>query len=73
MKKGTVGAVIATLACIALVVGSFAIYSEAQAAPCRCPLLYAPVKCDNGKTYSNQCFADCHHAKNCVPIGGPLP
>lgn len=35
----------------------------------RCPLIYAPVICDNGKVYSNQCFADRAHAKNCVPLG----
>lgn len=39
-------------------------------AGCRCPLIYAPVTCSNGKTYSNQCVADCHHAKGCVPSGG---
>ena len=35
----------------------------------RCPLIYAPVICDNGKTYPNQCVADQHHAKNCQPLG----
>ena len=35
----------------------------------RCPLIYAPVICDGGKVYSNQCLADQHHAKNCVPLG----
>jgi len=35
----------------------------------RCPQIYAPVTCDNGKTYPNQCEADRHHAKNCVPTG----
>jgi len=34
-----------------------------------CPKIYAPVICDNGKTYPNQCEADRHHAKNCVPTG----
>jgi hypothetical protein len=37
--------------------------------PTRCPAIYAPVVCDNGKTYPNQCEADRHHAKNCVPLG----
>ena len=37
--------------------------------PCRCPMVYAPVECDKGKVYPNQCVADCKHAKNCVPIG----
>ena len=35
----------------------------------KCPLIYAPVICDNGKTYPNQCVADQHHARNCVPAG----
>ena len=37
------------------------------ARPCFCPHVYAPVTCDNGRTYSNQCFANCAKAKNCVP------
>jgi hypothetical protein len=73
MQKRTVGAVLGVLACAAMVLGIFAIVSDAQAAgPCRCPLLYAPVKCDNGKTYPNLCVANCHNAKNCVPTGDPL-
>ena len=44
--------------------------SMAMAAPSgKCPLIYAPVICDGGKVYSNQCVADQHHAKNCVPYG----
>ena len=35
----------------------------------RCPLIYAPVICDHGKTYPNLCYAEQHHAKNCVPLG----
>jgi hypothetical protein len=35
----------------------------------RCPLIYAPVICDHGKTYPNLCVAEQHHAKNCVPTG----
>jgi len=35
----------------------------------KCPQIYAPVICDNGKTYPNQCVADQHHAKNCRPLG----
>ena len=52
-----------------LVVSGWALSGTVQAAPCRCPLIYAPVKCSNGNTYPNQCVADCHHAKNCVPTG----
>ena len=47
-----------------------AISTPAEAAPCRCPLIYAPVVCDHGRTYPNQCVADCHNAQNCVPTGG---
>ena len=43
--------------------------TPAEAARCICPMVYAPVVCDNGKTYPNQCVADCRHAKNCVPAG----
>jgi hypothetical protein len=32
-------------------------------------MIYAPVECDKGKVYPNQCVADCRNAKNCVPIG----
>ena len=37
-----------------------------------CPDMDAPVVCDNGKTYPNQCTACCAGARNCVPVG-PLP
>ncbi|MCO6435743.1 MAG: hypothetical protein J5J06_01495 [Phycisphaerae bacterium] len=40
---------------------------RAEARPQPCPQIYAPVICDNGKIYPNQCEADRHHAKNCVP------
>jgi len=41
---------------------------------CVCPMIYAPVTCDNGQTYSNQCVADCHNATGCEPAGpGPYP
>ncbi len=36
---------------------------------CICPQIYAPVECDKGKVYPNQCVADCRNAKNCVPTG----
>ena len=50
--------------------GTLAVSTAFAIPGCRCPEIYAPVTCDNGKTYPNQCFADCHHAKNCVPSGG---
>lgn len=43
--------------------------TPAEAGGCRCPLIYGPVICDNGRTYPNPCVADCHHAQNCVPTG----
>lgn len=33
-----------------------------------CPLIYAPVQCSNGVTYSNQCFADADCARGCRPV-----
>jgi hypothetical protein len=61
---------VAGLAVIAgLAFGSFALFTEANAAPrCLCPQVYAPVTCDNGKTYPNLCVANCKHATNCVPV-----
>lgn len=54
----------------AFAAGGAALFTEAEArGPCICPKIYAPVECDNGKVYSNQCVADCRHAKNCVPVG----
>lgn len=54
----------------AFCLGVAALFDEAQAkGPCRCPMVYAPVECDKGKIYPNQCVADCRNAKNCVPIG----
>ena len=35
-----------------------------------CPLVYAPVTCNDGVTYSNQCFADAACAKGCRPAEG---
>jgi hypothetical protein len=55
---------------IAVGAGLTALFTDAEAkGPCRCPMIYAPVECDKGKVYPNQCVADCKHAKNCVPIG----
>jgi hypothetical protein len=32
-----------------------------------CYQIFAPVTCNNGKTYTNQCYADADCAKGCVP------
>ena len=50
-------------------IGVATLVTDALAAPCRCPLIYAPVICDHGRTFPNPCVADCHNAKNCVPTG----
>ena len=52
-----------------IVLPSLSSVPTAEAAGCRCPLIYAPVICDHNKTYPNPCVAECHHAKNCVPTG----
>jgi hypothetical protein len=80
-KKGlmkNVRMLVAAGICLALVLGLFSVLSTVQAKKgrpggCVCPMYYAPVECDNGRVYSNQCVADCNKAKNCVPIGpGPI-
>lgn len=58
-----------TLVLAAIAFGTVALFTEVNAAPrCICPSVYAPVICDNGKTYPNLCVANCKHAKNCVPL-----
>ena len=38
-----------------------------------CPDVWIPVICDDGVTYSNQCYADRACATGCVPAdGGPV-
>lgn len=50
-------------------IASFAIAAGSGGGPNACPAIWAPVVCDNGKVYPNQCEADRHKAKNCVPTG----
>jgi hypothetical protein len=73
MRKRLVGSILLAAAVVAIVGVGFATLvttaTPANAARCICPLVYAPVICDHGKTYPNQCVADCRHAKNCVPTG----
>jgi len=66
---------VALVAFAALSIGSVSLIPEARAVGggCICPMIYAPVKCSNGKTYSNGCVASCAHATGCVPVGpGPI-
>lgn len=55
---------------VAVGFGVLALSTPADArGPCICPQIYAPVVCDNGKTYPNLCVAGCRHATGCVPTG----
>lgn len=70
MKKLVMGtlAVVMFAALVGVVVFAHVNESKAALNGCVCPMVYAPVKCDNGKTYSNLCVANCNKAKNCVPV-----
>lgn len=72
MKKMMVRVLVVAGFGLAVLAGAAAMVSRVEAAGCICPQIYAPVQCDNGKTYPNQCVANCHHAHNCVPVGGPV-
>ena len=63
------GRTITTIVLLAVAAVAIASISVALAGPPLCPAIYAPVICDGGKIYPNQCVADRHHAKNCVPYG----
>lgn len=66
----TIRGIVAAGALYAVAMGVSALVSNAEAkGPNLCPQIYAPVICDGGKVYPNQCEADRHHAKNCVPYG----
>ena len=69
LKRIVSAVLVAAAVAAAIAVGMPALFTEAEAGPCICPKIYAPVICDNGRTYSNQCLADCRNAKNCVPTG----
>jgi len=69
--KSRIGRAFLVVALVAaFAVGTTALFTETEAkGPCVCPKIYAPVECDRGKVYPNQCVADCRNAKNCVPVG----
>jgi len=69
MKRSLIRGLVVGVVSLGLTAGAFAVFTEAQACGCRCPLVYAPVICDKGRTYPNPCVAQCHNAKNCVPTG----
>ena len=66
--------VLLLLVVVAAAITAISSYSNAVGGgggPLVCPDIYAPVICDNGRIYPNQCWADHHHAHNCVPYGTP--
>jgi len=65
----SLAAAISAIAAVGVVALLTATATPAEAGPCICPKIYAPVRCENGKTYANPCLADCRRAKNCVPTG----
>jgi len=69
--KRTSQVLLASFVGLVVVAALSALSSEAKGkgGPPLCPDIYAPVICDNGKVYPNQCWADRNHAKNCVPYG----
>ena len=62
-----VAAILAVAVTFAVMALTATTATPAAAARCVCPKVYAPVECDRGKTYANQCLADCRNARNCVP------
>ena len=72
MKRVFSRVVLAVALVATAAVGATTLISEAVAGRCFCPLLWAPVVCDNGKTYPNIYCARCKNATNCVPTGEGL-
>jgi len=73
MRKSGQWTVVA-LVSVAIELWVVAASAPAQAAPgCICPMVYSPVQCSNGKTYSNLCVAKCNHATGCVALPGFPP
>lgn len=46
--------------------------AEARGGGVVCPAVYAPVICDNGRIYSNSCWASVAGATGCVPLWPPI-
>lgn len=66
-RRGLKWTIIIGAVVLGIVIGVASLFSDAEAARCRCPLVYSPVICDNG-TFPNLCVAQCHHGQNCQPI-----
>ena len=75
MNRAKILPALALAAGLAAMTGAGARAADSSAKKCKpnpnpiCYQIYAPVTCSNGKTYTNQCFANCDHAKDCVRIG----
>ena len=74
----------AKVALLVLVIAAIAVGTTAYAkkpsgpAPCHpdimCPDIWDPVICEDGKIYSNACYAYVWCQTDCEPIGGgPIP
>ena len=67
------------LLALALTAGAFSGAVPSQAADCPnsgivCPAVWDPVICNDGKVYSNACYARAACARGCQDYpGGPIP
>jgi uncharacterized membrane protein len=70
-SRNLLSVVLGVFAVSAIAAGTLAVSVTPAAAigGCVCPQIYDPVICSKGQIYPNQCVADCHHAKGCVPYG----
>ena len=72
MKKFSMTVLLVAVMFVALSIASVILVAvtatPVEAGGCKCPLVYAPVLCSNGKTYPNLCVAQCHHSSGCVPL-----
>jgi len=72
-RKRTVTALTCGVSAVAIGIGAMAAFATpTDAAPtsfCVCTDVYAPVICDGGATFTNQCWANCFGATGCVPGG----
>ena len=73
MGRSNRSMIVATVVAVVLALGvgvvAVLLAPPVEAGSCRCPLYYAPVICDHGKTFPNPCVAECRGGKNCVPTG----
>lgn len=64
---------LAAVLTVGLAVASASAVAGLPLSPCICPKIFAPVRCDDGREFANQCIADCFGATNCVVVGVPFP